>query len=125
MRLGRRPTGDACCPVRLSYTVRPVSHVACFLCMIPILIFLKLKETPHSILRCKDILFFDPWAAEDVIGRAVILTLVKVVELSEAILLWLTFACVADDIVTESAVEIILVILVEFSEAEWLINSYM
>ena len=41
----------------------------------------------------------------------------EVVELSEAILLWLTFACVADEIVTESEVTLILVTLVEFSAA--------
>ena len=67
----------------------------------------------------KDIPFFDTWRDDDVIGRAVVLTLVKVVEFSEAILLWLTFACTADDIVTESAVELILVTLVEFSEVKW------
>ena len=48
----------------------------------------------------KDILFFNAWADDDVIGRAVLLTLVKLVEFSEAILLWLTFACAADDIAT-------------------------
>ena len=67
----------------------------------------------------KDILFFDAWADDDVIGPAVLLTLVKLVEFSEAILLWPTFAPAADDIVTESAVELILVvILVEFLEAK-------
>ena len=89
--------------------------------MIPILIFLKLKGTPHifKMQLYKDILFFDTRTDDDVIGRAVVLTLVEVVELSEAILLWLTFACVADDIVTESEVTLILVTLVEFYEAKW------
>ena len=66
----------------------------------------------------KDILFFNAWADDIVIGRAVVPTLVEVVEFSEAILLWLTFACVADDIVSEITFALILVTLVEFSEAK-------